>query len=65
LRKKDTVATDEFIVRVSGHTLLDVEIGSYDVAYCAVRLPKPPVAPNTFLAEAISSGGFISSPGLA
>jgi hypothetical protein len=32
LRKKDTVATDEFIVRLSGHAVLGVDIGNWVIA---------------------------------
>jgi hypothetical protein len=32
LRKKDTVATDEFIVRFGGHAVPGVDIGNCDIA---------------------------------
>jgi hypothetical protein len=32
LRNNDTVATDEFIVRFSGHAVLGVDIGNCDIA---------------------------------
>jgi hypothetical protein len=58
LRKEDTVATDEFIVRFSGRAVLGVDIGNRDIAWCSVRLPLPSIEPNTLLAEAISPGRF-------
>jgi hypothetical protein len=32
LRKNDTVPTDEFIIRFSGHAVLGVDIGDCDIA---------------------------------